>query len=88
MGGARSGQVNNILISMQIDVQGLLTAALNNLDDRVKSGPDGIPPYFGKRLRFSLLNPLRACWTQVLHAFRFKFKLNLTLNFAPINTKF
>ena len=50
-------QVKNILIYMQIDEQELLTA-LNCLDDSVKSGPDGIPPYFVKRLRFSLLTPL------------------------------
>ena len=50
-------QVNNILFSMQIDEQELLTA-LNSLDDGVKSGPDDIPPYFVKRLRYSLLKPL------------------------------
>ena len=35
--------VNNILISMQIDEQELLTV-LNNLDDSIMSGRGGIPP--------------------------------------------
>ena len=50
-------QVNDILIFMQIDEQELMHA-LYNIDDNVKSGPDGIPPYFVKRHRFSLLKPL------------------------------
>ena len=40
-------QVNNILISMQIDEQELLTT-FNNLDDSVKSGPNGITPSLKK----------------------------------------
>ena len=50
-------QMTDVLISMQIDEQEPLSA-LCLLDDNVKSGPDGAPPYFVKRLRFSLLKPL------------------------------
>ena len=50
-------QANDILIYMQIDEQKLLTT-IYNLDYNVKSGLDGIPPYFVKRLRCLLFKPL------------------------------
>ena len=50
-------QMTDVLISMQIDEQELLSA-LCLLNYNIKSGPDGVPPYFVKRLRFWLLKPL------------------------------
>ena len=54
-----------MLISMQIDEQELI-AALSRLDDNIKSGPDGIPPYFIKRLKFPLLSPLLKLYNKSL----------------------
>ena len=56
-----------MLISIQIDEQELL-AALCQLDDTVKSGPNGIPSYFIKRLKFSLFSPLLKLYNKSLSA--------------------
>ena len=50
-------QLNDLLISMQIDELELISA-LSKLDDNIKSGPDGIPPYVIKKLKASLFSPL------------------------------
>ena len=58
-------RLTEMLISMQIDEQELI-AALSRLDDNIKSGPDGIPPYFIKRLKFPLLSPLLKLYNKSL----------------------
>ena len=62
--------LTEMLIFMQIDKQELISA-LSRLDDNVKSGPEGIPPYFIKRLKFSLLPPLSKLYNKCLSVGRF-----------------
>ena len=47
----------DLLISHKIS-EAEIAYAHSQLDDNIKSGPDGIPPYFIKRFRASLISPL------------------------------
>jgi len=58
-------KTDNFLESVEFNATDIL-AAINKLKSNLTCGPDGLPPLFFKRLRYCLVVPLAAIFTQLL----------------------